>query len=151
MESHRLARQCRFLFAIFCPVVRDRKKETGGCASAVLVVEPGGLAPVAFLRFILPTRFGFHLCIRIHVDSLHSQPHNPQAPQRRAHQLRWLRNSLSAPIEVLFWVWSVNERSPRSISKVNHFFGGVCGTDALGTSPEGGSIPYFARIGRMSG
>ena len=103
MEGNRLAGQRRFLFPLFRPVVRDGKTEKGRGAIKLLVVEPDGLSLAAVLR-TLPTRFGFHFCLRLHVDSLHPKPDDSLPSRRGALELPGLWEVLGAAIEFLLRV-----------------------------------------------
>ena len=42
-----------------------------------------------------------YFCLCFHLDSLHSEPGNPSAAQKRAHELRRLREKLSTTIQFL--------------------------------------------------
>ena len=100
MESRRLARQHHFFLALFFPMVRDRKKETGRSAARFLVAQSDRLAAVADLR-ALSTRFRFHFCLRLYLDPLHSQfDHSSSASQSHA-PLCELRNNLSTSGKIL--------------------------------------------------
>src|SRR6266566_3745428 len=90
LEDDRLARQCDFLLSILRPVVRNRKEEASGGPDGVLVVESRRLVVVADL-LSTQTRLGLHLRLRIHVDSLRPQSHNPPPAQRSAAHLPGVR------------------------------------------------------------
>ena len=73
LESGGLVGECRFLLALFCAMVRHGETETSGRSDGVLVVEPGGIFVAVKLCAFLRAGFGFHFCLRLHVDTLHSK------------------------------------------------------------------------------
>src|SRR5438094_8342179 len=101
LEGRRLARQRHFLFPLLRPVVRDREKETGGGADGLLVAKPGRVVPAALLCPVLQKRFRVHLCVRVHLDSLHSEPDHPAAAQGGPSGLFRLRNGFAASGQLL--------------------------------------------------
>ena len=73
LEDHRLARKCPFFFSLLRTVVRYREAQTCRRAYGLLVAEPRGLFVIAQLRPFLQERFGIHLRLCIHLDTLHPQ------------------------------------------------------------------------------
>ena len=73
LESGRMARECHFLLAVLCAMVRHGEAEAGGGADRVLVVKSGGLVVVAQLRSFLRERFRFHLRLCLHLDPLYTE------------------------------------------------------------------------------
>src|SRR5665213_15170 len=100
LENCRLAGQRDFFLALFRAVVCDGKKEAGGRAAGVLVVESGRLAAAAGV-FDPPERFRFHLRVCVHLDSLHPQSDDPSAEQKIAGEMSELRRKMRAEIKFL--------------------------------------------------
>ena len=138
LESRRLAGQLCFLHALFRPMVCHGKKEARGGADGVLVAESGGVAAAAGL-FAAQAGFRFYFRLRLHVDSLHSEPHHPSAAQGSAHGLLRLRQELSATVEFLSKL--------RRAADAGHFLGAA----GVAAGCDCGTTPYFLRIGWKSG
>src|SRR5436309_581654 len=101
LESDWLGGQRDVFLTVLCPVVCDRKKEASGGADRVLVAEPDWLLPPALLRPVLQKRFRVHLCVRVHLDSLHPQPRHSSATQTGAIGLSRLRDQLPTAGQLL--------------------------------------------------
>lgn len=133
LEGCRLAGQCHFFLALFCPMVCDGKKEAGGRAAGVLVVEFDGFASIAFL-FAASAGFGFYFRVCFHLDSLHPKSGDSSAAQKSSTRLSGLFGKMSAAVEFL-------SALRREIGG-NYFLTGAAGT---------GTIPCLFRTGRKSG
>src|SRR5512138_1239276 len=83
LESARLDGQRGFLLPLLRTMDCDGKAKARRGAGLVLVAEPDRIHSAAGLR-TLAARFGVHLRICIHVDSLHSQHCDPLSQSRRA-------------------------------------------------------------------
>lgn len=105
MEGAGLGGQRRFFRAVFCAVVCHGKEGKSGGAAGILVAEFDRLALLAGVCPCLSARLGFHLRLRFHVDSLHSEPdHSPEDEGWRP-LLRALRISRRRSSEVLLRLW----------------------------------------------
>src|SRR6266545_6883329 len=161
LEGDRLARQRDFFFPFLRPVVRDRKKETGGGADGLLVAEPGGLVFVALLCLVLQTGFRIHFCLRLYLDSLRSQPDHPSATQGGPPALPRLRSGFASLGQLLRPMRSeaggVNcSPASRRLRPYRYFpvlrsDGGGAGAGCATGPVAAGLMPYFSRMGVKSG
>ena len=73
VEGGGLAWERNLFFQILRAMVRHGKTKAGGGPQRVLVVEHHRLHDAARLCRVLSKRFSIHLCLCLHVDSLHPQ------------------------------------------------------------------------------
>src|SRR5829696_5977206 len=103
LEGRRVGRERDFLLALFRAVVGDGKEQTSDDSRFVLVVELDWIVAPAGLRSA-PARFGLHLRLCLHLDSLHSQPDNQPPFDAGGILLREVRNIVRAKSALLLTV-----------------------------------------------
>jgi hypothetical protein len=115
------------------------EKKNKSLCRPLLVAQSDGIASTAVVCAFLRQAPRDHLCLPVHVDSLHAEFNHPLSPPKSTLQLSGLRQELSAAIEFL--------------SELRRAAGGdyFLGLGAVGAAADWGAMPYFLRIGWKSG